>query len=252
MLYTHWHDETTDLVGAASTYEDRYKEIKDIVEQNRSQYELHVEDLDEAVNNLQEVDDLQDGWDQVAPHAENQEARGGDLEIDNEQGEAYDIGEDLGLPVQGPPENFRQINMIPDEEYGAKTRTLNCKQSELIMDALHHAKTSDEPIHRFLFGGAGVGKTHVTLALYQSLYRYLNSRPGVDPDKACITLLAPTGKATYIIRGNTIHAALKSLQTTAWIDTNHFIVISWILSECSCLDWNMFLLMKCQLWVSIW
>ena len=62
-------------------------------------------------------------------------------------------------------------------------RTLNRKQSEFVMDVLHHAKTSDEPICRFLSGGAGVGKTHVTTLLYQSLYRYLNKRPGVDPDK---------------------------------------------------------------------
>ena len=209
MLYTNWRDETTDLLGTATNYEERYKEIKEMVEQNRSQYELHAEELDEAVNNLQEADDLQDAWDQVAPHAQNEEAIDDNLQIDNEQGEAYDIGPDLGLPVQVPPEELRPNNMIPDEEYRAKMRTLNMKQSEFVMDVLHHAKTSDEPIYRFLSGGAGVGKTHVTLALYQSLYRYLNSKPGVDPDKACIVLLAPTGKAAYLIRGNTIHSALK-------------------------------------------
>ena len=150
MLYTHWHDETADLLEVVSTYEDRYKEIKDIVEQNCSQYEIHAEDIDEAICNLQEVDALQDGWDQVAPQAENQEAIDGDLEIDNEQGEAYDIGADLALPVQVPPEDFQQINMIPDEEYRAKMRTLNCMQCEFIMDVLHHAKTSDESIYRFL------------------------------------------------------------------------------------------------------
>ena len=77
------------------------------------------------------------------------------------------------------------------------------------MDVLHHAKTSDEPICRFLSGGAGVGKTHVTTSLYQSLYRYWNKRPGIDPNKPCILLMAPTGKAAYLIRGNTLHSALK-------------------------------------------
>ena len=73
----------------------------------------------------------------------------------------------------------------------------------------YHAKTSDEPICRFVSGGAGAGKTHVTTLLYQSLYRYLNEKPGVDPDKPCILLMAPTGKAAYLIRGNTLHSALK-------------------------------------------
>ena len=62
---------------------------------------------------------------------------------------------------------------------------------------------------RFLYSGAGVGKTHVTMLLYQSLYRYFNKRPGKDPDKPCILLMAPTGKAAYLIRGNTLHSALK-------------------------------------------
>ena len=74
-------------------------------------------------------------------------------------------------------------------------RKLNKQQCEFVMDVLHHAKTSDEAICRFLSAGAGVGKTHVTTLLYQSLYRYLNKKPGVDPGKPCILLMAPTGKA---------------------------------------------------------
>ena len=45
--------------------------------------------------------------------------------------------------------------------------------------------------------------------MLQSLYRYFNKRPGIDPDKPCIFLMAPTGKAAYLIRGNTLHSALK-------------------------------------------
>lgn len=38
-------------------------------------------------------------------------------------------------------------------------------------------KTSDKPFY-FLSGGAGVGKSHVTKALYQAAIKYYNSRAG--------------------------------------------------------------------------
>ena len=209
MLYTSWRDETVDLIGTATSYKSRYFEIKDIVDEVRCQYEPCGDELDEAVENKGRENDLQHAWDEVAPLTEDQDAIDEDLQMDNDAAEPYDIGQDLGLPAQVMADSIQTITVMPDEEYRRQMRTLNRKQSEFVMDVLHHAKTSDEPICRFLSGGAGVGKTHVTTLLFQSLYRYLNKRPGIDPDKPCILLMAPTGKAAYLIRGNTLHSALK-------------------------------------------
>ena len=209
MLYTAWRQEEVDLIGTATSHKNRYFEIKDIVEGVRYQYEPHADELDEAVHDIERENGLQNAWDEIAPLTENQEAIDEDLQTDNSAAEPYDIGQDLGLPAQVTPDNFQPITVMPDEVYRRQMRTLNKKQCEFVMDVLHHAKTSDEPICRFLSGGAGVGKTHVTTLLYQSLYRYLNKKPGIDPDKPCILLMAPTGKAAYLIRGNTLHSALK-------------------------------------------
>ena len=209
MLYTAWRQEKDDLIGMATSYKNRYFEIRDIVEGVRCQYEPHADELDEAVHDIERENGLQNAWDEIAPLTENQEAIDEDLQVDNSAAEPYDIGQDLGLPAQVTPDNFQPITMMPDEVYRRQIRTLNKKQCEFVMDVLHHAKTSDEPICRFLSGGAGVGKTHVTTLLYQSLYRYLNKKPGIDPDKPCILLMAPTGKAAYLIRGNTLHSTLK-------------------------------------------
>ena len=209
MLYTSWRDETVDLIGTATSYKSRYFEIKDIVDGVHCQYEPCGDELDEAVENMGRENDLQHVWDEVAPLTEDQDAIDEDLQMDNDAAEPYDIGQDLGLPARVMADSIQTITVMPDDEYRRQMRTLNRKQSEFVMDVLHHAKTSDEPICRFLSGGAGVGKTHVTTLLYQSLYRYLNKRPGVDPDKPCILLMAPTGKAAYLIRGNTLHSALK-------------------------------------------
>ena len=47
-------------------------------------------------------------------------------------------------------------------------RQLNKEQKLFFYHILHEIKTSDNPFYSFLSGGAGVGKTHVTKALYQA------------------------------------------------------------------------------------
>ena len=61
----------------------------------------------------------------------------------------------------------------------------------------------------FLSGGAGVGKSTVTNALYEALIRYLNSQPQNYSDDVSVVKVAPTGKAAFNIRGNTLHSAFK-------------------------------------------
>ena len=73
---------------------------------------------------------------------------------------------------------------------------------------MHLIKTNDEPFYCFLSGGAGVGKSHLTKAIYQATLKYYNTRAGDDFHTVKVLLLAPTGKAAFNIRGNTIHSAL--------------------------------------------
>lgn len=69
-------------------------------------------------------------------------------------------------------------------------------------------RTSDDPFYCFLSGGAGVGKSHLTKALYQSALKCYNNKAGVNFSEVKVLLLAPTGKAAYNIRGNTIHTVV--------------------------------------------
>ena len=46
----------------------------------------------------------------------------------------------------------------------------------------HWIKCRDELLYAFLSGGAGVGKSVVIRALFQSLYRILNLKVGENPD----------------------------------------------------------------------
>ena len=83
------------------------------------------------------------------------------------------------------------------------------KNDSFFYQVLHSIKTKDDPLRLFLSGGAGVGKSTVTNALFEALIKYLNSVTGEDPDDVKVVKSAPTGKAAFNIKGNTLHAAFK-------------------------------------------
>ena len=100
------------------------------------------------------------------------------------------------------------MNKLPDDEHRHIVQTLNKEQKEFFYHVLHLIKSSEEPFYCFLSGGAGVGKSHVTKALYQGALKYYNTKLGINFTETQVLMLAPTGKAAYNIKGNTIHSAL--------------------------------------------
>ena len=46
-------------------------------------------------------------------------------------------------------------------------------------------------------------------SIYQAALKHYNKRADEDFRRVQVLLLAPTGKATYLIKGNTIHSALS-------------------------------------------
>ena len=83
------------------------------------------------------------------------------------------------------------------------------KDSFFFYHVLLSVKTKDDRLRLFLSGGAGVGKSTVTNALYEALIRFLNSIAGENPDDVKMVKTAPTGKVALNIKGNTPHAAFK-------------------------------------------
>ncbi len=98
-------------------------------------------------------------------------------------------------------------NRLSDDDFRSLVRSLNRKQLEIFYHILHTAKTSGPQQFIFLSGGAGVGKTRVLKAVYQALLKHYNTAEGEDPEAIRVLLAAPTGKAAYLIKGNTVHAA---------------------------------------------
>lgn len=64
-----------------------------------------------------------------------------------------------------------------------------------------------QPIHVFLTGGEGAGKSHLINAICHTVTKTF--RHGIsNPEKPTVLLMAPTGVAVININGTTIHTAL--------------------------------------------
>ena len=89
-----------------------------------------------------------------------------------------DIGPLLGIrPVHIEPDDVNLIpNIMTDEKYYELLGQLNIKQEEFHTHIMHQAAQGSEQVLCALHGGAGTGKSTVTRAIYQGLYRLLNKQ----------------------------------------------------------------------------
>ena len=223
MLFMPWRNEEKDLFGSFGTYRAHYNTMKESLEIKRNQYEHHTEEL-ELARQMMEAEEAE--YDGLAPNAEqeNREAEEeGVKESENfvyfnpdrvVEHRHYDIGVELQSTCSVPRVETTSF-MLPDEEYLRLLRSLNLRQREFFNHIIHWIKCRDEPIHAFLSGGAGVGKSVVIRALYQSLYRMLNLREGENPVDIRVLLCAYMGTTAFNIGGNTICSAFhkKMYQT---------------------------------------
>lgn len=175
MLYHPWRDEQ-ELKGNSSSYYDQYRKCQVEIEEKRKEYELYSETVDEAQRLLDESNELEYIWDEIAPHTESENAE--DMANSSAQPdkgiENYDIGIYLGLPPSNAEEEINKQYELPDIEFRQHMRRLNKEHMEFVYDTIHILKTDSQPIYRFLSGGAGVGKSYVTNALYQLALKFFN------------------------------------------------------------------------------
>ena len=226
MLFVPWRNEQKDLLGSFDTYEAHYNSVQTSLIPKRNEYEHHIEELELA---RQMMEDEQREYDQTAPNAEqeNREA----VEEGSKESEQfvyfnpsrvvehrhYDIGIELQSTCSVPPVETTGI-LLPDDEYLTLLRSLNLRQREFFNHIVHWIKCKDEPVYAFLTGGAGVGKSVVIRALYQTLYRILNLKDGENPDDKRILLCAYMGFAAFNISGQTICSAFHKKM---YKGTNH-------------------------------
>ncbi len=116
---------------------------------------------------------------------------------------------DLGIYARHEDDQIQHVNKLDDEKYRQLVQSLNKEQKEFFYHVLHMIKTNQQPLNLFLSGGAGVGKSRATNAIYETLIRFYDHQVGANPDQIKVLKVAPTGKAALNIGGNTIHSVLK-------------------------------------------
>ena len=203
-----------------------YQSLESLILKNKQQFEFQSDILDKAIEEISHGEGSEnpvvecDQCNAIAPNAQHldEQDRLAQKQASqlfgcfdpgkNTDHSHYDLVNDIGIY---PSSNNVELttNRMNDTDFRSLVRSLNKEQKQFFNHVLHSVKVSDDQLSLFLSGGAGVGKSWLTNALYEAVTKYLNHVVGENPDEAKVIKLAPTGKAAYNIRGNTVHSALQ-------------------------------------------
>lgn len=209
--------------------------MKDEILCHRQQYEYHSEILVKAMEDINNAEcDIFDNDAANAEHIHKQDAaiKGKPSELfsgcfnpgNKKQHMQYDLLDDIGIFPRTSHEIPLVVTRISDRDYHALVRFLNEKQRQFFYHVLHSVKTKDAPLRLFLSGGAGVGKTTLTNALYEALIRYLNTIAGENPDDEKVVKTASTGKAAFKIKAIRHYMVLSRYLAIEVLSTVHWTV----------------------------
>ena len=224
MLYFPWRKET-DLLGDDQLYLTKFQEpeVFSKVETNRKTFEPNVEAIDTALQMLREnqVRDVQ-SYDPINDQENDDLSREAMNSIDDECDDDFP-GEVVSLPPQSGQTfagiaTYNQPSAIRDDELRDAVRSLNVKQRityDVVLSWCRNSiknvnclnKETIEPIHIFITGGGGGGKSHLIRTIYHTavnMFKY----SAVNPSLPTVLLMAPTGVAAVNISGTTVNTGL--------------------------------------------
>ena len=98
----------------------------------------------------------------------------------------------MGIYPRANDDEELVANRLKDADFRKLVQSLNVQQKEFFYHVLNSVKTGKLPLRPFLSGGAGIGRSAVTNALYEALIRYLNSKLENNPDDVSVIKVAPT------------------------------------------------------------
>ncbi len=224
LLYLPWRKEEM-LKGKHDSYAEAFQANEELIKRNLCKYEKFVNEVREA-EELMDVADDDENFGNIAPNTEQAE-RDDELEglkdspeyaffrppKHSEQSETpIDIMYNAGIAGTMDSNIDTMAGFMTEDKYLGLVETLNEKQFQIYTHILQHiSRDHSQPLHVFITGGAGVGKSMVLRCVYQGLLRLLAKTEGQNPEAPRIIIAAPTGKAAYLVEGNTIHSLLKIL-----------------------------------------
>ena len=235
LLYLPWRQEIEDLLGEYNTAQEALLAKRDQIQFLNSEHGSFADEVQQAI---QQLSNLQNTYGDnlyapVAPNAvqdtlniEAQESEidplfDGDVDIEesavdnnanHREISAQEHGDLQAALFDDTDNNILSRRRMTDAEYCNKVAGLNDSQRDAFDRVMLYTRTCHqyfmgereslpEPLHLFITGGAGTGKSHLIAVIKEHI-----ERTHTGSQNACM-LVAPTGVAAFNIGGLTIHYA---------------------------------------------
>ncbi|XP_062597817.1 uncharacterized protein LOC134259232 [Saccostrea cucullata] len=186
--------------------------VKSLVDINHAKFADNEDAIAQAQETFESIGEPEDAWASLCSETELMRQ-----ECSSKKNKLYDAQEHVleTIPEMQNETNFSDVlyqiqqNNIARDEISPVLQTLNEMQKEVfyyIRDwcLKKIAEENPDPLHIFITGGAGTGKSQLIKAIHYEATR-LFSRTLSSPESLAVLLTAFTGTAAFNIGGNTIH-----------------------------------------------
>lgn len=191
--------------------------VKSIVDKNRACFAMN----EDIINSAQEVYDMvgepEDAWAQLCPESElsRRECMSKRKKTDLKENDSGELIPDIQCEF-----STGNLSYVVEQNNSTKQQILPILQSlnETQKEIFYHVRewclkkiAEIDPLHIFVTGGAGTGKSHLIKAIHYEAERLFRKTLS-SPDCVSVVLTAFTGTAAFNIGGNTIHKVFSLTQ----------------------------------------
>ena len=210
LLFLPWRNEDVEI--ESQNCSEKFHQNEAIIKANYDKYNAVSLDLEQIFRDIQN-ERLMDEMNAEIEDRENTE------QVNSNFQNVYDFDDtivqpnaavEMGLEAPGADatvSRYKVPDLLQDDEYYQLCDSLNQRQRDYLMHIISCFKNpSSLPIYHFISGGAGVGKSRLIKAIFQSIMRLYRYEPGpIDSNE--VSLVAYTGMAAHNIGGVTAHSA---------------------------------------------
>ena len=193
-MFYPFRNESDLCAGESGTYMKTLCDpaVIDIVNENKLKFEPFAELVDAALTDYRT--DLTRNPDSFSQQENDEVSNMLDPETEQPEEEEVPLFEDLGQPLIDLP------TLMPDSEVNSKISSLKTKQREIFEvinkwapDYVKYSscllKESISPLHLFISGSGGCGKSHLIKTVYNSLSKTLTSKKSDKPTVLLVKIL---------------------------------------------------------------
>ena len=218
LLYFPWRFEN-QIIGDSDTYHNKFirlteEERQEIIDIAKTYNQENIHHLTALLIDMNEVDNDESDLAPCTQHEDNNTAA---LESENitnpnffKPGRCMNTGDENDDFQHCDTANERPASIVEDlwpiSDVLSGMNSLNEGQRNFVDHVLNEIIINKaSPLRIFCSGAGGCGKSVVLKLLHQTVSRYFSLQPNEDPSKPFVKCMAFTGKAAFIIDGDTIH-----------------------------------------------